>query len=541
MSLELNTNQAAYRQLADIASVARSSSLKTAGNIGLIDGRVVKFNTHWSERAFGTVTQEMLDASNAMRATLKSLVGAVMAGSRAETERLFAMIDGKGAQSLLDRKVVVDVIAKAQSATGLNMTPGAGDVAALSSKGVKTDFDSVKLATGRERCYRQVMDRSEALSRELSAEMWGGAKSVDFLVYAQAFAKAYAAANIVPGAENRPLEMSYVDHGLGLMARLALGGRTLPVRGDITKTLVNGCNGTAADCFVKLARGHEIFGASLLALCDETNANLLMRDADRLDTPANQPKLRSLLTREGLFGHLAGTKMSDELEGGTYRAFNRELGKAWMRQMRVRAGMPASGPATPTQLMSALQGAAGIMLSDEMSLKVQNVPAEGVHVTFADVQASASGYDVSMALDKGDAGLRKGLTIDIPRNRPVYTIGDKVFDCRDLKDPAAIKKAVDDIVAALEAFCTTKEQRLVAGLMLTQGGQVMAVTLPVGADADHASMSFTLAKDDAGAVTLRTVNNPVHEGAPSLSFAYTLQPDGTNALSDLDYRAQPQA
>ena len=144
MAIELQSGMSAMDQLKAIDSMARSSSGKIAGNIGLVDGHVVKFNTHWSERLFSRTTDQMRDASNAMRDTLRGLVGQIFGRNQEKIAQLNALIDGNGDRSLLDRAVVARVIDEVAASEGGAVKSAAEDVAQLSSKGRSTTFAAVR-------------------------------------------------------------------------------------------------------------------------------------------------------------------------------------------------------------------------------------------------------------------------------------------------------------------------------------------------------------------------------------------------------------
>jgi len=148
-------------QLSQIASLAYGSGRteKThggAGNIGLIDGHVVKFNTHHDERG-GKVTDAMRLSCNQLRAKLNELAtemlrGAGLGGTSFEKEiksirsQLGLSADGTTVVSkgLLDRKSVATVVNKIAAKTHQDYWTGDHTrLAGLASAGKKTDFASV--------------------------------------------------------------------------------------------------------------------------------------------------------------------------------------------------------------------------------------------------------------------------------------------------------------------------------------------------------------------------------------------------------------
>ncbi len=163
---KMNTQQA----LSEIAKMAYGSgSLEGVkggkGNIGLINGHVVKFNTHWKER-MGSATSEMQASCNELRMHLALLAndllrcdsGSGMSADDAKVrgETLNSILRDLGvkkddftveAKGLLDRKVVARVLDQLSSVSGgvKDVWSGALESAKdLSSKGVDTHFSAVR-------------------------------------------------------------------------------------------------------------------------------------------------------------------------------------------------------------------------------------------------------------------------------------------------------------------------------------------------------------------------------------------------------------
>lgn len=138
--VNLDTRANTVDQLRAIDSMARSSASSTAGNIGMVNGKVVKFNTHFGERLFGKTTEEMREASTAMRKTLENLVGSLDLDDDVQ-DRLCAMIN-ENPGKLLKRSVVVKVMDELQK-LGNEVAHTKDELRADSSKGLKTDFATV--------------------------------------------------------------------------------------------------------------------------------------------------------------------------------------------------------------------------------------------------------------------------------------------------------------------------------------------------------------------------------------------------------------
>ena len=160
-------NEATLSQIAKLAYGSGRTEKESGGNgnIGILDGRVVKFNTHWGERG-GNVSAEMRASCDALRTKL-STIAAVMLATRddadaatnAKLQRTLASVRAKlgmapdgtavATTRLLDRKVVASVLNTIQEATGFDAWDELrqGDPTTLSSRGVDTAFERVRLDT----------------------------------------------------------------------------------------------------------------------------------------------------------------------------------------------------------------------------------------------------------------------------------------------------------------------------------------------------------------------------------------------------------
>lgn len=153
--------------LTEIAKMAYGSGLFEKesggnGNIGILNGRVVKFNTHRNERG-GDFNFDMLASSNDLRMKLSEIAESfVSANSNADEktrtklsqmlqsvrEKLGMNATGNEitARNLLERKVVAKVINDISRATGFNAWDALreNDMSAFSSKNIDTTFATVK-------------------------------------------------------------------------------------------------------------------------------------------------------------------------------------------------------------------------------------------------------------------------------------------------------------------------------------------------------------------------------------------------------------
>lgn len=143
--------------LSDIAKYAYGSGFFEgksggAGNIGLMDGKVVKFNTHRDDRG-GAVTQEMKHSCDALRLQMYELVKSAYKGVDGEKttaqlstirQQLGIAVDGQiVSKKLLDRTTVATIVNQLEKNTGRtiwNFKPG--EAASLSSSGKDTRFST---------------------------------------------------------------------------------------------------------------------------------------------------------------------------------------------------------------------------------------------------------------------------------------------------------------------------------------------------------------------------------------------------------------
>ena len=159
------TGLGARDALAQIAKMAYGSGRNEGvaggkGNIGIVDGQIVKFNTHWTERLKST-TDEMRASCDELRRKLGTIAGELLASPGEEDSDVAAVkretlanirrqlgLDPEGQQvvstRLLDRKIVAAVVTQLAEASGRNVWNEAENAAdELSSRGVNTTFEAV--------------------------------------------------------------------------------------------------------------------------------------------------------------------------------------------------------------------------------------------------------------------------------------------------------------------------------------------------------------------------------------------------------------
>lgn len=173
MALEL-TGLGAQAALDQIAKMAYGSKTDEGisgglGNIGIIDGKVAKFNTHWTER-LGFTTPAMRASCDALRLRLSNIATELLAlppnaDETVQASRQQALedirkslgLDPSGqhvvSTRLLDRKIVAAVVTKLADAGAHNAWQGQSqdELHALSSRGVTTSFNAVSDSVKAER------------------------------------------------------------------------------------------------------------------------------------------------------------------------------------------------------------------------------------------------------------------------------------------------------------------------------------------------------------------------------------------------------
>ncbi len=167
------SSMTAQQKLTEIAKMVYGSGKSEGtsggkGNIGMLNGRVVKFNTHWTERR-GRTTNEMLESCNDLRRALNEIARAllpladgpqplfnnnsiIIEARNKICDELGLTHDGETIETtrLLDRKTVarvIDELSRAAARTGRQLTPWDGATQAadsLSSKNIDTHFSVVR-------------------------------------------------------------------------------------------------------------------------------------------------------------------------------------------------------------------------------------------------------------------------------------------------------------------------------------------------------------------------------------------------------------
>ncbi len=184
------------QRLIEVANMAygsgRSEGAKGGeGNIGILNGQVVKFNTHWSERR-GEVTDDMRASCNQLRKELVTIayemLNIVDKGPRNTLDDMSVHLmrrdafesickdlgvstDGKTieAKGLLDRKVVAKVISQLSGAINKNwnlFSNAENNADTLTSKGINTRFSAVQDRTEPQSVPTEVQTKRAYMNKE---------------------------------------------------------------------------------------------------------------------------------------------------------------------------------------------------------------------------------------------------------------------------------------------------------------------------------------------------------------------------------------
>ena len=555
MSIQLNSNSAAFEQLAAINAMAQSSTGKIAGNMGLVGGRIIKFNTHFSERLFGSTTEAMRAASDDLRVVLKDLIGKVMLGDRAKTEELCRMIDGKGDRSLLDRKVVAKVIEKAQAYTGQSMMPDADAIAAHSSRSRATDFASANLAAARDTVRAQFEAKMQVLMASLGPEATAGRVGEVFRAKVDLFLKTFIEANIKT-SEPLPARFDrFMLESMGLLWRLAKSevepGQSSRIPFQLPPQVGPGaldamafsllgshCNYGLAASFMHLAAGHEDLAVKLLALNPDcggpSRTNVLLADADFVARMEAHPED---LSRAALYRQLAHAEPPAGLDSLKPFNFCTALENAFAN--RLSGGDPVKELVIANN-RSGLEGAQGYIISEDLMLNLINPPAGGLHVTLNDLKFNAHSFDVGIVQRGGANSCSRSLRKDLPRNRPNITVGDERFAflttpfARDQGGMMA-QMSSQPLEEKIGSVCQSETQKLVVEMLLTQGGMPLTMNFSTGSANGKDPLEISVQQCPNGDVRVSYANVPKNDGAPRLTYALLVHPDGENELVELDY------
>ena len=468
-------------------------------------------------------------------------------------DKIFAELD-KAADRIKIRQFAIDNRhALGMDSVAANVNEAGRLVAVLRNAGLSTN-DALGLLAGQVQAAADTPagasmgDRVALLLlvRDLKAELGlTGEQAAKFETYVGTVTRELASTPFDFNKEKGVIQMQ-----LGLAARLAMGGKAMPARVHVLG--MEDFNGSAAECFLRLARGRENLALRLaVVLRTPSTANLALRTGKEALAELEQAPV---LERAKLYRLIVGSEPQVDLGALTRRQFERQVeddlvnaAKKLIRESRPDLTNSMALDFEAAKLWMARTGANGLMLRDEAMFQLQLHADQGVHVTFDDVQAAGAGYNVAQALNQGEKGLRDQFKMDLPRNRPVISFGGEKIDCGkelgrfDPDTQPELFKAKRDalellILDRLGKFAATDAQKLVCGMLLTQAGQSLGSSLNTGDNlGDHASLVLNITKNDADGSLTVSMDKSGNEGEPALKYAYVVRPDGENELTELDF------
>ncbi len=566
-------NEATLSQIAKLAygSGATEKTSGGKGNLGILDGRVVKFNTHWRERG-GRASEAMRASCDALRLKLSEIATALLAArpgadaaTNARLARALANVRAKlglnpdgaavATTNLLDRKAVASVLNAIRRATGFDAWGElrAGDPAAFSSRTVSTAFERVRLGVCLDTAVR---DAAAALAHPADGLPGAtlGAEATEFLVgvVRRDIAEKRAAGKPLPTLDevvqgirdftspclNVTLQVFNLDaislrHRRPTLERMAsaspyLSGSPAAQRADRADVAVSFLSDMAPD-----NRGFEM--TVVMSLVAEK-----IPEMRRLQP---EGRLTGATVWQACFGEEAPEAVARQWgTSGYFEAFLDRLDKIVTPLCRRYGSPEVSRDLDVHTIDSIISPLAGTgMAFTPMMRQALKVP--GFVQDFArDYVATPPLYAVADAESKTDDDLREQLEKDISRQCPVFTFRDgnrqEVVDFRRfLGDVAGANDAVAGFMAQADAFFRAGErdaegrptgitpiQRKVMFLGLTQAALLPFIAL-MGVGGEHEQAQFEVSRDgDAIVITYGTMPECPIEAR----YSYRIEPDGSN-------------
>lgn len=583
--------------LSQIAKLAYGSGRmeKTSGgkgSIGMLNGRVVKFNTHWRERG-GAPTPEMRASCDALRARLSGIATAMLAAqpgadaaTRTKLDKALAAVrrelgmDASGQQvattRLLDRTVVATVLNTIQKTTGFDAWQQlrAGDARAFASHKVDTSFgvvdygvrvtDAIASAVqdiahpadgkpGVALNARQTAFLQDLVRRDLDAKRAAGLplpSAADLAADVRAFSSKYLVVTLqVFGLNSQRLVTARPDIRHWEQSAVALAGapeRERTDRADVAAGLLEG--GDDAGWYAGLA----------MALVSEKMPEMRARQPEG--------RLTGATVWEACFGERPPPGAAGVLGARAYAdAFVARL-QDLMLEMRDRCAAPEVRDRPLDYILTVTVASVhnGMAFTPLMRGALKDP-------TFApdvrrDFVSDSSLYNVEDACLKTPHDLEAHLQADFVRQNPVIRVrngdAEQVFDYRNLgrvrgvddrADPAAIARAkvraaaataqeVKRFIAQLDNLYgrqITPAQRMVMFMGLTQAGFGPFVAL-VGVGGEHMQAQVDVRREDDGALVMAYSSMP--DAAIEARYSFRIEPDGTNRrVGDLVSRRREPA
>lgn len=552
--------------LAQIAKLAYGSGRteKTSGgkgNIGILDGRVVKFNTHWRERG-GTPSAEMRASCDALRAQLSGIATAMLAAqpdadaaARAKLDKALASVrrelgmDAEGQQvatpRLLDRKVVAKVINTIGQATGFDAWQElrAGDARAFASHKVDTSFGVVDYGV-------RVSDAIAAAVQDI-AHPADGKPGVALNARQTAFLQDLVRRDLdARRADGRPLPSAdglaasirdfTSKHLIVTLQAFGLDSNRLTTqrqeirRWDQGAVFIAGApaqeRADRADVAVGLLEnagsGSSWYMGVALSLVSEKMPAMRARQPEG--------RLTGATVWHGCFGERAPKGEAGVLGTRAFSdAFVARL-KRRAEEIRDRQGAPEMRRQTLDSLL-ATGLAADLMNGAAFTSAMRRVLKDPTFVPDVrrDYVAEMSLYNVEDACLKTEQDLVKQLTFDFQRQFPVIRARNGAAaheaDFRPLQGHLdRAEPMTRDFIGQMDALFgqqITPAQRKVMFMGLTQGGFMPFVAL-VGVGGEHLQAQVDIRREDDGALVMTYSSMP--DAAIEARYSYRVEPDGTS-------------
>lgn len=555
-------NQDALAQIAKLA-YGSGRTEKTSGgkgNIGLLDGRVVKFNTHWRERG-GTPSAEMRASCDALRAQLSGIATAMLAAqpdadaaARAKLDKALASVrrelgmDAEGQQvatpRLLDRKVVAKVINTIDKATGFDAWQElrAGDARAFASHKVDTSFGVVDYGV-------RVSDAIAAAVQDI-AHPADGKPGVALNARQTAFLQDLVRRDLdARRADGRPLPSAdefaasirdfTSKHLIVTLQAFGLNSHRLATQ----RLEVN--RWEQSTVFLAGAPAHEQADRADVAVGLLTDADPGAAWYTGVALSLVSEKMPAMRARQPE-GRLTGATVWKCCFGehppkgasvlGT-RAFSDAFVARLKQQVvtiRNRQGAPEMRRQTLDSML-ATGLAADVLNGSAFTPAVRRAVKDPKFVP--DVQrdyvAEMSLYNVEDACLKTEEDLVKQLTLDFRRQFPVIHARNGAAaheaDFRPLQGHLdRAEPTTRDFIAQMDALFgqqITPAQRKVMFMGLTQGGFMPFVAL-VGVGGEHLQAQVDIRREDDGALVMTYSSMP--DAAIEARYSYRVEPDGTS-------------
>ena len=577
-------NEAALSQIAKLAYGSGSSERIAGGkgNIGLLNGRVVKFNTHWSERG-GKPSEDMRASCNELRARLSEIATAMLANGDDASARALASvrralgIDAKGnlveTRKLLDRTAVATVMNVLRDATGYDVWGElrTGDVQSLSSKGINTTFARVA---------GDVHDSDAVLQhvREAVAEIAHPVDGKPGVVLNEEATKFLA--GLVDRDRRDPnrreaLDLADVYRGIRdftspylivtlqtfrLNSNVLARARPNIVVGEQTATFLAGSPRSQRDDRVDVAlallsdasrKNSESRSGFALALVSEK-----MREMRRLQPHG---RLTGETVWKSCFGEDVPKGLADAYGSRVFSdAFFKRLFRMGDELLAQCGGLRQFPNFTFTQMSGLFLPRVFTGLTFTASIRLCAQDPTFTLDAGRDFVAAPPLYTVEDALVKTDDNIKQQLAGDFYRDTPTISLHDgddaQVFDFaaayanahQDDDGPrvegeavptpqARFRENVDEFVEAFDARYgnrMTEAQRKVLLMGLTQAGCTPFAAIESIVESAHAKMEIDIGRLDDGAFVISYATDRSRTDDLNIRYSYRVEPDGTNRRVD---------